>query len=108
MSSSKAANNNQPCTPLAFQFVRYDSQNKKHNPKKTLTCLQVQSIEKEKQVANKITQCYQCGSYQLERFDNARLRHLKDNNPLTTEGVSYQYGCQTLWIAHCNQPSTNL
>ena len=55
--------------------MHYDPEEKEHKSKKTLTCLQVQKIEKEKEIStSQIIVCTQCGSYELEKLDIASLR----------------------------------
>ena len=99
--AKKGASCNMSSCSLALpglHFVRYNPEEKKHNPKKTRTCLQVQKIAMENGISTSlIIVCTQCGSYELEKLDIASLRSLKDNNPLTSN-VSTRYRCRTLWV----------
>lgn len=65
-------------------------------PTNLLTCLQVRTVQDGATCStNIITTCSGCGCFDLEKFDNPRLRSLKDNNPSTV--LPRRYRCRTLW-----------
>ena len=115
-------NNNQPCPPspvaAAVGIVPYNPEPLNRNgrtstvaarknrqnesiPSNTMTCLQVKAIEDSIGCSSneRITICTSCGSFDLEKFGVKKLRHLKDNSPLTGVIIPRHFRCTTLWIA---------
>ena len=74
-------------------------------PTNGMTCLEVKAfLEKKTGCSSGFTLCCQCGSFELEKFDNFGLRLLKDNNPIAAGNtpIPKRFLCRTWWISERN------